>query len=211
MPRISSKDRRSALIDAAVRVIGRDGVHAATTRAIVAEADMSLASFHYVFRSRDEMLRTLIASVISTESHAALTSIAESHDIRSALRTGLQTYFEVMTAEPAHEQALTELLLYSLRTPELQDLPRLQYGSSYSAVAALLEAAAIGAGIAWSIPVADIARTIVVITDGVTLTWLADRDSAAAERVLDFAADALAALAQPRGHDSATSQQEDDR
>jgi len=32
MARISSTDRRSALIEAALRVIGRDGIAAATTR-----------------------------------------------------------------------------------------------------------------------------------------------------------------------------------
>ena len=42
--------------DTALTVIARDGVHAATTRAIVAEAGMALASFHYAFRSRDELI-----------------------------------------------------------------------------------------------------------------------------------------------------------
>jgi hypothetical protein len=36
-----------------------------------------------------------------------------------------------------------------------------------------------------------------MVTDGVTLAYLADRDAAAAARVLDFAAAALAALAVP--------------
>ena len=67
MARVSSADRRAALVRAALRVIDRDGVHGATTRAIVAEAEMSLASFHYVFQSRDEMIRELIAFVVQDE------------------------------------------------------------------------------------------------------------------------------------------------
>jgi len=43
--------------------------------------------------------------------------------------------------------------------------------------------------------VADLARLVRAITDGATLAWLADRDDAAAERMLDLAADALAAFA----------------
>jgi AcrR family transcriptional regulator len=210
MARISSTDRRSALIDAALRVIGRHGVHAATTRAIVAEADMSLASFHYVFRSRDEMMRALIASLIETQTLAALASLTESSDIRRALRTGLQAYFTVLIANPQHEQALIELALHSLRTDDLADLPRLQYENYHRAVADLLVLAASSAQVSWALPVADIARIIVSVTDGVTLAWLADRDAEAAGRVLDFAADSIAVLAQPLSHtEPATSTPED--
>ena len=59
MARIPATERRAALARAALAVIARDGVHAATTRAIVAEAGMSLASFHYAVASRDELLRKI--------------------------------------------------------------------------------------------------------------------------------------------------------
>ena len=57
MTRIPVVDRRTALVQAALRVVARDGVAAATTRRIVAEAGMPLASFHYVFASRDAFSR----------------------------------------------------------------------------------------------------------------------------------------------------------
>ncbi|MFP3394334.1 TetR family transcriptional regulator, partial [Brevibacillus sp. SIMBA_076] len=60
MTRIPVADRRMALVQAALRLIARDGVAAATTRRIVAEAGMPLASFHYVFSSRDELMGELI-------------------------------------------------------------------------------------------------------------------------------------------------------
>ena len=53
MPRIPAAERRVALIEAGLRVVAREGLAAASTRAIVAEAGMSLASFHYAFESRD--------------------------------------------------------------------------------------------------------------------------------------------------------------
>jgi hypothetical protein len=48
------------------------------------------------------------------------------------------------------------------------------------------------------VPVADLARLMVTLTDGITLAWLADRDDAAAERALDLAADAIATFAESR-------------
>ena len=51
MPRIAVDARRELLVEAAIRVMARDGVAKATTRSIVAEAGMALAAFHYSFRS----------------------------------------------------------------------------------------------------------------------------------------------------------------
>lgn len=197
MSRIPAAERRGALLQAALRVIAEGGVAAATTRAIVAEAGMSLASFHYVFRSRDEAMGELMALVLEGETTAAFASLRPGADIRSSLRTGLQSYFDLVVADPTHEQVVFELTHHALRTPGLEHLAREQYERYRAAVGALLAAAADAAGVAWSLPVADVARIVVTFTDGVTLAWLADRDSAAAHRVLDLAADTVAALATP--------------
>lgn len=195
MTRLSSHERRAALIRAAVRVIARDGLAAATTRAIVAEARMPLASFHYAFHSRDEMIRELVAFVVAGERLAILGSLRDGADIRTAVRAGVQAYFDLVVSDPGREQAMFELLHYALRTPELDDLPRVQYGSYHTVVTEILEAGAAQTGVAWSIPVADLARLAVALTDGLTLSWLADRDEDAAVRLMDSMADALATFA----------------
>lgn len=198
MARISSADRREALIHAALAVIQREGVHGATTRAIVAEADMPLASFHYAFRSRDEMMRELVASIVDTEGQAAAATLKDARDIRSAVRAGLQAYFDTVTAEPYREQAMFELLHYSMRTAELSDLPRAQYDMYRRTAGELLRVGAEAVGATWRLPLDHVARLLVTFLSGLTLAWLADRDDAAAAATMDFAADSLAALAEPR-------------
>ena len=47
MTYMSQVDRRQQLIEAAIRVLQRDGVGHVTTRAIAAEAGAPLASIHY--------------------------------------------------------------------------------------------------------------------------------------------------------------------
>lgn len=197
MARLTATQRRAELLSAALRVIERDGVHGATTRAIVAEADMPLASFHYAFRSRDEMIRELIAFVVEQEGLAAERSLRPGSDIRSTVRAGLQAYFDLVIAEPNREQAMFELLHYALRTEELRDLPRTQYEAYHRAAARVLEAGAAQTGIAWSISLAELARLLVTLTDGLTLAWLADRDDGAAARTMDRAADIVAGFARP--------------
>ena len=195
MGRVSSVERRVALVRAALRVIDRDGVHGATTRMIVAEAGMSLASFHYAFRSRDEMMRELVAFVVQDEQRVSLEALDPDADIRSAVRAGMQAYFELLRAHPSREQALQELVQYSLRTPELEHLPRAQYASYFHTARVLLERGAENAGVQWSLPIEQLARILIAITDGLTVAWLADRDDEAADALIDFAADTIGALA----------------
>lgn len=197
MTRLPPDQRRAKLVDAALRVIDRDGLCGATTRAIVTEADMPLGSFHYVFRSRDAMLRDLITVVVDQERRVAGDALKQGHDIRAAVRSALQAYFDLVVADPSREQAMFELLHYALRTEGLADLPTAQYRSYRSAALELLEVAADRAGVRWTMPLEDVARLVVTLTDGLTLGWLADRDAAAAGRVMDAAADALAALTEP--------------
>lgn len=198
--RVSSAQRRNDLVRAALRVIDRDGVHAATTRAIVAEADVPLATFHYVFRSRDELIRELITHVVENESLAAAQSLQHATDIRTLIRGGLRAYLDLVISEPGHEQAVFELFHYALRTDELGDLPRTQYEAYHRAAETLLALGAERAGIRWRIPAADLARVLVTVTDGLTLAWLADRDTDAAARTIDHVSDLLSSYAAPSPH-----------
>ena len=205
MTRLPSAQRRSLLVKAALDVIAEKGVTGATTRAIVAVAGMSLASFHYAFRSHDEMMRELIAHVVGAETAAVELTLRAGTDIRSALRAGLQAYLDYVVADPAHERALQELVHYAMRTPGLEHLAQAQYEAYRVGVTRVIEHGAAAAGVSWTVPVDEVARFAVTFTDGVTLAWLADRDTEAAERVLDFAADSLAALAVPAAPNPADS------
>ncbi|MDN5821519.1 MAG: TetR family transcriptional regulator, partial [Brachybacterium sp.] len=75
MARTPVEERRRALIVAAFRVVASQGLSAASTRAIVAEAGMSLASFHYAFESRDELIDLLITEVLANEEKAVLPAV----------------------------------------------------------------------------------------------------------------------------------------
>jgi len=195
MTRIPAAERRAALAHAARIVIARDGLAAATTRAIVAEAGMPLASFHYAVASRDELLRDVVELVVADEGTAAATFLETARTPRDAIAKALTGYLDHVRSDPGNEQAMFELTQYALRTPQLSDLPAEQYRSYHALAADLLEAGASALHIEWSIPVPDLARLLVTLTDGLTLAWLADRDDDAAARAIDHAADAVAAFA----------------
>lgn len=198
MARIPAIERRAALARAALTVIARDGIHAATTRAIVAEAGMPLASFHYAVASREELLRDVVELVVAGEGAAADGSLGlDAPDIRSAVRGVLGSYLDLVRADPGREQAMFELTQHALRTPGLADLPAAQYDAYRGLVARLLDAGAARHDVAWDLPLDTLAGFAVALSDGITLAWLASRDDDAAEASLDLAADAIAAHARP--------------
>ncbi len=65
MAYMSQDDRRRQLIDAAVRVLQRDGLHHVTTRAIATEAGAPLASIHYTFGSKQDVVRAAYEQVVT--------------------------------------------------------------------------------------------------------------------------------------------------
>lgn len=208
MPRIPAGERRAALIDAGLRLIARDGLAHATTRAIVAEAGMSLASFHYAFESREAFLDELIAVVVANEQQAVLPAPdvgpdgggdvgPDGGDLRAILEDGLLRYLDHLASDPEHEQAMLELTQYALRSPERHPLAVAQYRRYAELAEQALATAAERAGAAWREPVAEAAGVLVAFTDGITLTWLVHRDDAAARAAARAAADALSRMADP--------------
>lgn len=203
MARMAATERREALARAALAVIARDGVHAATTRAIVAEAGMPLASFHYAVASRDELLRDVVELVVGSQDTAAFGTLElDARDIRTAIRGVLGSNLDILRADPARQQAMFELTQYALRTPTLDGFPIAQYGVYRDLAARLLEAGAARYRVRWDVPMPDLATLAVALSEGATLTWLATRDDDAAERLLDLAADAIAAHAIPLAKES---------
>lgn len=89
-----------------------------------------------------------------------------------------------------------------MRTPALADFPVAQYAVYRGLAARLLEAGAARYRVRWTTPIPELAALTVALTDGATLAWLATRDDATAERLLDLAADTIASHAIPLDQES---------
>lgn len=195
MARTPVQARRRALVAAALRVVAARGLHEASTRAIVAEAGMSLASFHYAFESRDQLIDRLITEVMENEEKAIIPSNPESLTLAELLNEGLMGYVANLRADPPHEQAMLELTQYALRTR--RPLALAQYEQYNRLALAMLNLAAEHTGVTWSVPVSTVARLLIALTDGLTLSWLVDRDDPGLDAAVAAAATALASLAEP--------------
>src|SRR3954451_10514854 len=102
--------------------MARDGLTAGTTRAIVAEAGMSLASFHYAFTSREELLRELVRRVVGRELSVATAGWRPEDGLAACLRVAAAGYLEHLEREPGQEQLMLELTLLAVRRRDLHPI-----------------------------------------------------------------------------------------
>ena len=194
MQRIAVEDRRAALLAAALRVIERDGIARASTRAVAAEADMPTASVHYVFASHAAMVEQLVESILSAQATGIAEAVVAAPSLRGFVVGALQGWLDRAIADPAAEVALHDVIAWSRSTPDLHHLAAAVYAQYSASVTSFVEAAGPRFGVRWRVPDADVARFVLVLTDGVAARWLVDRDDEAARRSLAIGADTLLGL-----------------
>jgi DNA-binding transcriptional regulator YbjK len=192
--RIAVEDRRSALLAAALRVIARDGIGRASTRVVAAEAGMPTASFHYVFASQNAMVEQLVETILEAQSSAVTEAVGEASTLREFAGRALQGWLDRAVADRDAEVALHDIVAWSRSSPELQHLAVVVYERYAATVAAFVAAGEERFGVRWALPAEDVARFVLVLTDGVAARWLVDRDEGAARRSLATGADALLGL-----------------
>jgi AcrR family transcriptional regulator len=192
--RISADTRREQLRAAAFAVIAREGVAGATTRAITAEAGMSLASFHYVYESRDALLAEVLRAGLEIEVDMVRATFDPELPLIEAARSALYAYVDYLRARPEIELGLFELILYGLRSPDMSGVSKNVYAHYYASAEALLEEASSELGVRWNRPLRDVAEVIVAMNDGIGLAWLSTRDDALALRLANAAAELLVSM-----------------
>ncbi|MFP3986280.1 TetR/AcrR family transcriptional regulator [Streptomyces sp. E11-3] len=197
MARQSADERRDQLVEAAIRVMISDGVAKATTRAIVGEAGLPLGAFHYCFRSKRELLHSVIERIMLRSLAFAPAAAPEGADARDLIRSTLHAYWEGIRARPAEHLVTYELTQYAMREPGLADVARRQYQHYLQANIDHLTAVADLANIRWTVEIPVLARVGLSFLDGLTLNWLIDRDDAQALAALDTYADHLISVAAP--------------
>ncbi|MEU3072668.1 TetR/AcrR family transcriptional regulator [Streptomyces laurentii] len=200
MSRRSADERREELIEAAIRVMIRDGVGRATTRAVVAEAGLPLGAFHYCFRSKEELLQSVIERImVRASAPAVAAAAADGASADAVVRTALHAYWERIRQTPDEHLLTYELTQYALRQPGLAELARKQYAHYTEVTRESLEAMARLAGIEWTVPLPVLARHGLGVLDGLTLTWLIDRDDTLARAALDEYASYLVSVTRRDG------------
>ncbi len=191
MDRLPMVERRAQLIQAALAVASRDGIEAATVRAIAAEAGVSLGVVHYCFEDKNELLREVGEAIAVQRVDRVVLPLAPVPDARTVIGAALATVWEAMRERRGAQLLSFELTTAALRNPELRGVATVQLERNLLAARELLDEAAAAAVVRWTVPTALLARLTVATLDGIALTWLVDNDTPAADQALSALTDHL--------------------
>ena len=189
----SNGDRRTRIITAALQVIAQHGVTQVTTRKIAHAADISLATLHYHFESKDDLLCSVLDEVTDTIV-AALTTAAQTRSgLRATLASSVATLWSLSEQAPYLPLVRCELILYVSRATAHPSRAVEQQQRYSAALQTLYGDACTAAGERCAIPLDELADLVTSQVDGLALHYAA---SAPANRLMHISEHLLhAALA----------------
>ncbi|WP_369200197.1 TetR/AcrR family transcriptional regulator [Streptomyces sp. PU-14G] len=185
MERLPSTQRRRQLVEAAIRVMTRDGVARATTRSICAEAGVSLSVFHYCFASKQALIEDVMETITAHSVTPVAARIQPTADIAESVRAALGTYWGHVLAHPDEHMLTYELTQYALRQPGFEYLARRQYEQYAAANRDLIEHLCADLDLRLLVPPETLVRYLASMIDGLTLNYLVLGDGEGAAAVLD--------------------------
>ena len=198
MPYVEASVRSRQLVEAARRVLIRDGVGRLTMRAVAAEAGVLLGTVTYVFPSKEMLLRAVIEDVTAEIAEVLRSSVDTGRGLEHAIRHGLEYFWATLVEDQEGLQVIQyELTIYALRTAGLESLARWQYERYARIVAAWCQEAAGNAGETCAVPFDTLGRVLVAGMDGLILQFVCDPDVTRAREDLQAVTEMLISLASP--------------
>ena len=190
LPHVPAEDRRRELIDAAIRVIGREGPAKATTRRIVAETDASLATLHFVFRDKQELFEAVINHCQTLTVERFRAQQPGKPGLAAATHSLLKEFADWARDGVEFHLAQYELLFWSIRTPTAHAFTSEIYLGYFRLFEEILAGCVVEGDDPSVIP--QLARGIMAVADGMVLQIIALGDDGPTEMdVARYAAMAL--------------------
>jgi AcrR family transcriptional regulator len=167
-------ERRVQIVEAAIELISREGLAAASTRQIAAEAGVSLSTLHYCFGTKEALIDAVIEAIVAQIGDVAATAIPADAGLAVAIDSAVHAFWGLVENTPGLQTMQYELTLSALRGN--RDLARAQYEEYVGVAEQIFRRAAKNSGERPAVPVRDLARFVVAGLDGLILQHLSDPD-----------------------------------
>ena len=153
MNRLPVAERREQLIEAALAVASRDGIDAATVRAVAAEAGVSLGVVHYCFQDKDELLRAMAHAITAQNlERSTRASFPPGASIADVIDGTIDALWDGIRESRGAQLLSYELTTSSLRHPELNQVAIEQYRGQWAAAEQVLRGIEQAAGVTFTVP-----------------------------------------------------------
>jgi AcrR family transcriptional regulator len=187
----SSRDRRSAILDAAIAVIARRGVRGLRVEQVAAEAGVATSLLYYYFDNRNGLVR-------ATLDHANERAERTSHEGVTGREAVERSLLAELDAEVRDTSVVWgEVLASAVFEPDLRDQLVEATGAWNALVAAAIRAGIDDGSIPATVDPEAAAERLTALVDGLSARWLAGLT--ARERARELLAAELGLLDTPAG------------
>jgi AcrR family transcriptional regulator len=192
--RIPAEERKEQLIAATVELMRREGVQAVTVRAIAKEAHAPLATAHYCFSGKDELMEA--AAEVWLKNLSSFSGGVPVHlGLRKAVEQVAEGYWRALEEEPASLLAEIELVLWATRNAPASPLAAKIYPAFETELKDIFSAALSNSGEECLISFPMLIRSFLMIFDGAAVQYLTDPKAADHQTMYFMLVDALLAKA----------------
>ena len=195
MSRVLAAEHRRAIVAATIRLMQREGVAAASTRRVAAEAGVAQATIHYVFGTKTELYRAVLETASENLVRAVEAGLAPHPHWTEDAAVASGAVWDIVASDTSTALLLVELTTTALRDPDLRDLADGLYDSYHhiaeNAVRTIIERS----NHELRVSVEEVARLAVGGLNGIILSFLVHRDDHRARRDIENLAYALIAVA----------------
>lgn len=133
-PAVSRQEKVERLQTAAISVIASRGMTEASTRAIASEAGLNLAAVHYAFDGKDDLLISVLESVLKNTRILITTVALDCESAEAAIAAMAKAYWNHATQYPDLQRVNFELALYALTNSEYRERSQQQFAAFHEHV-----------------------------------------------------------------------------
>ncbi len=195
---VRADERRAQLLQAAQRVLVRDGYDRLALRTVAAEADVRLSTLQYIFRTRTELVQAMAQNVLDESGFSA-------HEPRDrGLAVELPAAMDWYTTRLLTDARMAELLRAEFIANLRRHAPgeEIEYPAGRPLLGGLLrrwlQRIADDSGETYAWPIPALASLCVHSTAGLTYKFLRDGDLEAFRAEAQFFTDRVVEIADPR-------------
>lgn len=175
--RVSSSDRKEQLIAATVELMRREGIQSVTMRAIAKEANAPLATAHYCFSDKDELMDKAAEAWLKNLSRFS-NDVPVYLGLRKAVEQVAEGYWRALEEEPASILAEIELILWATRNAGASPLAAKIYPAYEVELGNIFSSAAEASGEECRIGFPTLVRLFLMIYDGAAIQYMTDPEPA---------------------------------
>ncbi|SEO04414.1 TetR/AcrR family transcriptional regulator [Cryobacterium sp. TMT1-3] len=175
--RVPAVERKSQLIAATVELMRREGVQSVTMRAIAKEANAPLATAHYCFSNKDELMDAAAEAWLRNLNRFA-SDVPVHLGLRRAVEQVAEGYWRSLEEEPASLLAEIELIMWATRNADSSPLAAKIYPAYEVELGTMLTAVADSSDDRCVMSIPDLVRCFLMIFDGAAMQYMTDPDAA---------------------------------